>query len=131
MPSKKLWAYIAKLEKVIKSTMESSEEIAELVEKIQREGVEVSLNCIALFSDPEGRSFAGPNAEAAAAALGGHKAIDPKKKPGRKKKTPETTSTSKAGGKAAAGKGKGKAKPEFKVTDADREFLRQIGIRFD
>src|SRR5438094_89343 len=60
MPSKKLWGYIAKLEKAIKEVMESSPEIAELVEKIQGEGVEVSLNCIALFSDTKGRSFTSP-----------------------------------------------------------------------
>src|SRR5437867_3848801 len=60
MPSKKLWAYISRLEKVIKETMECSPEIAELVEKIQAEGVEVSLNCIALFSDPSGRTFTSP-----------------------------------------------------------------------
>ena len=127
MPSRnKLWAYIAKLEKVIKTTMESSEEISELVEKIQREGIEVSLNCIALFSDPKGRTFAGssggPGAAAAAAAAEAAKS-GAKGRPRKAKKTDKKP--------AAAGKGKGKAKPEFKVTDADREFLKQIGIRFD
>lgn len=131
MPSKKLWAYIAKLEKVIKQTMESSEEIAELVAKIQQEGIEVSLNCIALFSDPQGKSFTGPAAEAAG--------FTGKMPPGSKK--PATRRGTTKGGKAAApgkgkatpaGKGKGKVKPdEFKVTDADKEFLKQIGIRFD
>lgn len=123
MPSKKLWAYIARLEKVIKQTMESSEEISELVEKIQREGVEVSLNCIALFSDHEGRSFTGPDADraarAAAEAMAAGKAAQKKgKKPAARKK------------QTAAGKPAG-AKADLHVTDADREFLRQIGIRFD
>ncbi|HVY60777.1 MAG TPA: hypothetical protein VHF22_03950 [Planctomycetota bacterium] len=130
MPNKKLWAYIAKLEKVIKSTMESSSEISELVEKIQREGVEVSLNCIALFSDPNGRSFTGPSGSSSAMEEAARKlrnlqkgktpAKGGKKKPG----TPK-------GKKPVAGKGSKKAKPEFKVTDADREFLKNIGIRFD
>ncbi len=127
MPSKKLWAYIAKLEKVIKSTMETSSEISELVEKIQREGIEVSLNCIALFSDPEGRSFTGPDADraraaaAAAAAAARGKLLSKGKKRGKKP-------AAGAGKKALS---KSKAKPEFRVTDADREFLKQIGIRFD
>lgn len=125
MPSKKLWAYIAKLEKVIKATMESSAEISDLVEKIQREGIEVSLNCIALFSDPEGRSFTGPEADraraAAAAAAQGKLGMSKK----RRRKKPS------AGGPKKATAGKSKPKPEFKVTDADREFLKKIGIRFD
>ena len=123
MPSKKLWAYISRLEKVIKSTMESSEEISSLVEKIQREGIEVSLNCIALFSDPEGRSFTGPDADKArAAAAAAASAASARKAKGQKKKPP-----AKGKKKATAGK----KKPEFRVTDADREFLKNIGIRFD
>jgi hypothetical protein len=130
MPNKKLWAYIAKLEKVIKSTMESSEEISELVEKIQREGVEVSLNCIALFSDPNGRSFTGPDARAAAAAGAIEEAakklrsVKGRSAGGKGKKKP-TARKAKPGAKGS------KRKPDFRVTDADREFLKNIGIRFD
>lgn len=159
MPSKKLWAYISKLEKVIKSTMESNEEIAELVSKIQDEGIEVALNCIALFSDPKGKTFAGPMAEgamnqanaaavaAAAAAAAAAKAkgrkrrgkkVDdpaeaaleaegateapPEKGAKRKRKKPEA---------AAQAKGAKGEQPEFRVTDKDREFLKEMGIRFD
>ena len=123
MPSKKLWAYIAKLEKVIKSTMESSPEISELVEKIQKEGVEVSLNCIALFSDPSGKSFTGPGGAAAAAAAAAGKELTKKKPAGRRK--PRTPKKKPADAKAK------EPRPEFRVTDDDRKFLRDIGIRFD
>ena len=128
MPSKKLWAYIAKLEKVIKQTMESSEEIAELVAKIQQEGIDVSLNCIALFSDPQGKSFTGPAAEAA--GFTGKNAPPTGKKPPARRGTKGGKAAAGEKGKAAAGKGKAK-KPEFKVTDADKEFLKNIGIRFE
>jgi hypothetical protein len=149
MPSKKLWAYIAKLEKVIKETMESSDEIAELVAKIQDEGIEVSLNCIALFSDPKGKTFTGPsgghplNAASAAAAAAAAKAITEGKKRGRKR----PASPSDEGAKEAApdgapparrtkrpGRGarsKGEAGSGLQVTEADREFLKEIGIRID
>src|SRR4051812_1845300 len=96
MPSKKLWAYISKLEKVIKSTMESSEEIAELVSKIQDEGIEVSLNCIALFSDPKGKTFTGPMAESAMNAA---------------------SSAAAAAAAAAAAKAKGKRRGKKAVAD--------------
>jgi hypothetical protein len=125
MPSKKLWAYIARLEKIIKSTIESSPEISELVEKIQREGVEVSLNCIALFSDREGRSFAIPDAARAAIEAAAAKEKEKSVPKRRRRKSPPAS-----GKKRPPAKGK-KATPEFKVTDADREFLKQIGIKFD
>lgn len=133
MPSKKLWAYIAKLEKVIKSTMESSPEISDLVERIQSEGVEVSLNCIALFSDPNGKSFTGPEADraaraAAAAASAAAKQIE--KDPKKRGKKP--TTTPKGGKKGTPKRPRAAKKPaDFSVTDEDREFLKQIGIRFD
>jgi class 3 adenylate cyclase len=124
MPSKKLWAYIAKLEKVIKSTMESSEEISDLVEKIQGEGVEVSLNCIALFSDPNGKSFTGPEAERAARAAAAAASAAARKLRKLKGKKPTAKGEKKAP--------RARKKPaDFKVTDADREFLKQIGIKFD
>lgn len=122
MPSKKLWAYIARLEKVIRSTMESSDEISDLVTKIQQEGVEVSLNCIALFSDSQGRSFTTPEAGRAFRTA-------------QRKSRSSSKKTTKTGAKPASPERKEKARakhrPEFRVTDADREFLKQIGIRFD
>jgi hypothetical protein len=113
VPSKKLWAYIARLEKAIKETMESSPEIAALVEKIQAEGVEVSLNCIALFSDPHGRTFTSP---AGKIVKGQKRRAGPRKKasPGRPKK-----------------EGAARPVPKLELSDKDREFLRSIGIRFD
>jgi hypothetical protein len=121
MPSKKLWGFIAKLEKAIKEVMENSPEIAELVEKIQGEGVEVSLNCIALFSDLKGRSFTSPSGKI---TREGHKhaAEDPEKRAPAK-------------GKRKTKKRKGAVAPSpiagLELNDKDREFLKSIGIRFD
>jgi hypothetical protein len=113
MPSKKLWAYISRLEKAIKETMESSAEIAELVEKIQAEGVEVSLNCIALFSDPKGRTFTSPAGKVVKGKRG---------RPGPKGKAKP----------GAASRKKDLARPpKLEINEKDREFLRSIGIRFD
>lgn len=111
MPSKKLWAYISRLEKAIKQTLESSAEIAEFVAKIQAEGVEVSLNCIALFSDPKGRTFTSP----AGKILKGKRRPAPKgkQKPASRKKDLVRPA------------------PKLEINEKDREFLRSIGIRFD
>lgn len=130
MPSKKLWAYISRLERAIKDTMESSPEIAKLVEKIQAEGVEVSLNCIALFSDPNGRTFTSPagkivkRAKGPAAAPPEVPRANPvRKKPGRRPKG-RPASPGPAGNAAAP-------TPKLDISEKDREFLRSIGIRFD
>jgi hypothetical protein len=112
MPSKKLWALISRLEHAIKKTMESSAEIAELVERIQAEGIDVSLNCIALFSDPQGRTFTGATGKIA------RRRKSPGARPGgRKKKEPPARA--------------GAAPEKLELSDKDREFLRSIGIRFD
>ena len=92
--SKKILALIAELEQVIKENLESSEHIARLVEKIQKEGVQVSLNFIALFSNVKGQDL-----------------------------TPEQITDLK--------KPRKKRKLQFRITDDDREFLKDIGIRFD
>ncbi|MGH7298328.1 MAG: hypothetical protein ACRELB_25535 [Polyangiaceae bacterium] len=125
MPSKKLWGYVAKLEKAIKEVMESSPEIAALVEKIQGEGVEVSLNCIALFSDLKGRSFTSPSGKITREG-GKRRAATPEEPAavptrGKKKATRKRAKDAVAPGSAGA----------LDLSDKDREFLRSIGIRFD
>lgn len=121
MASKRLWSYIARLEKVIKATMESSDEIAELVAKINGEGVDISINCIALFTDPAGKTFAGKGED-------GKKAREPRKKKGRKPAAPAARGTK---SKRRAERRTGAHAPKFEVTPEDHEFLKKLGIRFD
>ncbi len=153
MSSKKLWALISKLERAIKDTMESSPEIADLVERIQAEGVEVSLNCIALFSDPRGRAFTSPAGKTArggrkpssggrpsdgAGGSGGAKQEEKPARAGgpraRKKGAPPPASPR---GRRGGGEGGGggfespSSGPKLELNEKDREFLRSIGIRFD
>ena len=92
--------------------MECSPEIAELVRKIQAEGLEVSPNSIAHFSDPSGRTFTSP----AGKIVKGARRAAPrgKKKPGSSRKKPATAPS-----------------PKLDLNEKDREFLRSIGIRFD
>jgi hypothetical protein len=120
MAKKRLWAYIARLEKVIKATMEGSDEIADLVAKINNEGVDISINCIALFSDRSGRALTGEGR--------------PEKKPRsgiRKKRTKPGGPAAAAGKGTKAGGRKEHPRVSFEVTPEDHEFLKGIGIKYD
>jgi len=165
MPNRKIWAYIARLERAIKHRIESSEEIADLIIKIQAEGVEVSLNCIAFFSDPTGRTLTGREKQALGgklAKLGKELTEELKKlrelsegRNPRRREAARGRSSPEDGEAQARGRTGGKgpedrtrtgktppgrrlkrerpkpAAPNFEINDADREFLRSIGIRFD
>ena len=104
----KLKGYIAELEQVIRKMMEDSDEIAQLVAKIQEEGIQVTLNFLALFFDPSGNPFflkhgaelAEADSEWALPSLGG---ASVRREP----------------------------RLNFKITDEDHDFLREIGLRFD
>ena len=50
----KILELIQRLEKLIKETIENTPELSEIIEEIREEGIQVSLNFIAMFADKDG-----------------------------------------------------------------------------
>jgi hypothetical protein len=115
-----LWAYIARLEQAIRESMERSDEIADIVAKLQDKGVQVSINCVAQIVTPDGVVLKAPGAESEEDFEGIDELLDDDDLDAVPMHLGEDEHAEASD-----------AELRFEIDDGDRRFLDELGLRFD